>query len=196
MFEPDKEKVLKILEETEAILKGHFLLSSGLHSDTYFQCAKIFEDPESAQKICRILASLWEDKKIDLVIGPAYGGIILAYELARFLKARAIFAERVENKFTLRRGFKIHDNENVLVAEDVITTGASVKEVIELVRQSGANIIGIASIIFRGTKRKFDHELRSSLFINPPIYVPDKCPLCKNKVPVIKPGSRIFSGKA
>ncbi|HDN97761.1 MAG: orotate phosphoribosyltransferase [Candidatus Omnitrophota bacterium] len=179
----------KILEETGAILKGHFLLSSGLHSDKYFQIALVFQYPEYGEKIAFQLAKMFKDEKIDVVIGPAIGGIILSYELGRILKARSIFAERENGKMRLRRGFDILEGERVLICEDVITTGLSVGEVIEIVREKKGEIVGIGCIVERG-KAEFPYPVKSLLKLEIKNYHPSECPLCKKGIPLVKPGSR------
>lgn len=181
--------ILKILKETKAILNGHFILSSGLHSDTYFQMALVFQYPDYGEILCKELAKNFENKKIDVVVGPAIGGIIISYELARILKARSIFAEREEGKMKLRRGFKIEKGEKVLICEDVITTGGSVREIVEIVEKEGGKIKGIGCIVERG-KVEFSYPLKSLVKIEVKNYVPTECPLCKNGVPLIKPGSK------
>jgi len=181
--------ILKILKETGAILTGHFLLSSGLHSDTYFQMAIIFQYPDYGQILCENLANNFKEKKINVVIGPAIGGIIISYELARILKARSIFAEREEGKMKLRRGFKIEKGEKVLICEDVITTGGSVREIIDIVEKVKGQIEGIGCIVERG-KIEFNYPLRSLVKIEVKNYNSSECPLCKNGMPLVKPGSK------
>jgi orotate phosphoribosyltransferase len=172
-----------------AILKGHFLLSSGMHSDTYIQCAKVFENPRIAEHLCASLSRMWADEGFDVVAGPAYGGIILAYELARQLGIRSLFLERLDARFTLRRGFKISRGERVLVAEDVITTGGSVMEVIDVLSTLGAKIAGIASLVHRGDQ-DLPYPHRYLVRIRLPLYRSQDCPMCKDTIPLIKPGSR------
>jgi len=183
------ENIKKILEKTGAILKGHFLLSSGLHSDTYFQMALIFQYPEYGKAVCQQLAENFKGEKIDVVIGPAIGGIIISYQLAEILGARSIFAERENEKMKLRRGFKIEKGEKVLICEDVITTGGSVKEVVELVKKEGGEIVGIGCIVERG-ETEFDYPLKSLIKVNVENYTPENCPLCKKGLPLVKPGSK------
>jgi orotate phosphoribosyltransferase len=185
-----EKEILQILKDSGAYMQGHFLLSSGLHSDTYIQCAKLMERPELSEMLCKELASRWKDKDIDLVAGPAYGGIILSYELARELRARAIFFEREKGIFTLRRGFMLRQGERILLAEDVVTTGGSVKELIELIKPSGAEIVGITSIINRAGRNPFEFEFKSLIMILPPLYTSSECPLCKSGLLLTKPGSR------
>jgi orotate phosphoribosyltransferase len=186
----------KIFEKLQAIQKGHFVLTSGNHSDTYVQCARILERPDVTAKLCKELIKPYLNKKVDIVIGPALGGIVLSYELARLLKAKVIYLERVENQLTLRRGFTINPNKRVIVAEDVITTGGSVKEVIDVVRKYQGKVLGIISLVDRRhkkTSKLFGLTLRSIIKVNPPIYPPDKCPLCKKQIPTQKHGSRGMS---
>lgn len=185
-----QDNIIDRFKGVNAILKGHFVLSSGLHSDTYVQCAKVTEHPTLAEEVCRSLAEMWRGKKIDVVAGPAYGGIILAYELARALKSRAVFFERVDGKFSLRRGFALQSQDQVLVAEDVVTTGGSAQEVLSLVRQMGAHVVGVTSLVYRGQGNFADTEYKHLVSLTPPLYKPEECPLCKEKVPVSKPGSR------
>ncbi|MHC4607420.1 MAG: phosphoribosyltransferase family protein, partial [Planctomycetota bacterium] len=135
------------------------------------------------------LAEKWPEKP-DVVAGPAYGGIIVAYELARALGARAVFFERVDGVFQLRRGFEIAKGARVLVVEDVVTTGGSAKEVVDRVKEMGANVVGVASLIHRGAKTKFEEELRPLLRVSPPMWKPEECPLCKEGSKAVKPGSR------
>ena len=144
-----EKEILALFEKSGAFLKGQFKLSSGLHSEGYLQCALVLQDPEAAAKLAKALAKKFSKDEIDAVIGPALGGITLAYEVARQLGARGIFAEREDGAMTLRRGFSIARGEKVLVVEDVITTGGSTKEVIELVKRSGGIVVGVGAIIAR-----------------------------------------------
>ena len=134
----NKDKVMEIFRSTDGLLEGHFLLTSGLHSPQYFQCAKVLQYPQHADTLCGEIAAHFSDKKIDVVIAPAVGGIIVAQEVGRHLGARIIFAEREGKDMTLRRGFELAQGEKVLVVEDVVTTGGSVREVMDIVRQAGA----------------------------------------------------------
>ena len=135
-----KDRVIEIFKETEVLLEGHFQLTSGRHSNQYMQCAKILQYPNYAEEIAKGLAEEFKDDNIDMVVGPAMGGIIIAYELARQLKCKNLFAEREDGKMTLRRGFTIPKGTRVLVAEDVITTGGSVREVIDIVKEQGGEL--------------------------------------------------------
>lgn len=185
-------RILNIFKKLKAVQNGHFVLTSGNHSDTYVQCSRIMENPSVTTKLCKILAKPWQKTKVDLVAGPAVGGIIITYELARILKARAIFAERVNNKLTLRRGFAINPKEKVLVVEDVITTGGSAKEVINIVKKHNAKVAGVVSLVNRSGKPKapFSVKFNALLKITPPLYKPKQCPLCKAGIAISKPGSR------
>ena len=186
-----KEEVLTIFKQTGALLDGHFRLTSGLHSPQYFQCALVLQDPVQAQKLCWEIASQFMTESIDVVIAPAVGGIVVAQEVARLISARAIFAERENGVMTLRRGFSIKPDEKVLVVEDVVTTGGSIKEVIELVQSVGADLKGVGFLVDR-SQGKVDFPVRkySVLEMEVIIYEPDNCPICKQNIPVIKPGSR------
>jgi orotate phosphoribosyltransferase len=179
---------LSVLRECKAILQGHFLLASGLHSTTYFQCAKLFEQPDIAEGVLKALAAKWHDVAPQVVAGPAIGGIIPAYELARHLKARCVYLEKVDTKFVLRRGFEVKPGERVVVAEDVVTTGGSAKEAAVTLKGMGANVVGVSAIVFRGEGNPFDVNLRYILAMSPPTYKPEECPLCKSGSPVVKPG--------
>ena len=176
-------------------MEGHFLLSSGLHSPSYMQCALVLQKPRLAEKFCRALAKKLKGVKIDAVIGPALGGMIVSYEMARALKVRSLFAERVDGSFVLRRGFKFKKNEKVLVVEDVVTTGKSIYEVIDLVKDQGAQLAAVASIVDRsGGAAIFEQDLHSLLRISIRSYKPEHCPMCREgKVALTKPGSREMS---
>jgi orotate phosphoribosyltransferase len=187
----DKE-VLEIFLKTDALLNGHFLLTSGRHSNQYFQCAKILQYPEYTSQVCSILSEFFKSYEIDTVIAPAMGGIIVGYEVARQLGKKSIFTERENNIMTLRRGFSISEKEKVLVCEDVVTTGGSVFEVIEIVKKSGGEVVGVASIVDRSNgKVDFGYPFKSSLKLDVVSFTPEECTLCKeNKLPLVKPGSR------
>ncbi|HYE80601.1 MAG TPA: orotate phosphoribosyltransferase [Clostridia bacterium] len=185
------KKINDIMEKTGVLQSGHFLLTSGKHSNRYMQCAKIFQHPDISAEISKALAEKYDGYDIDIVIGPAIGGIILAYEVARQLEVRALFAERENGAMTLRRGFEIKPGSRVLVVEDVITTGGSVKEVIEVVRKVGGEVVGVASVVDRsGGKALFDVPFKSAIKIEIDTYEPEECPLCKSGSTAVKPGSR------
>ncbi len=187
-----ESEILKIFESTGALLNGHFLLTSGRHSDRYFQCAKVLQYPEYTSQVCSVLSEFFSQFEIDTVIAPAMGGIIVGYEVARQLGKRSIFTERENNIMTLRRGFSLSENEKVLVCEDVVTTGGSVFEVIEIVKSFKAKVIGVASIVDRSNgKVDFGFPFISSLKLDVISFTADECPLCKeNKIALVKPGSR------
>jgi orotate phosphoribosyltransferase len=184
--------ILKIFESEKALLHGHFLLSSGLHSPNYMQCALLLQKPWIAEKLCKALAAKLKGIKIDAVIGPALGGVIVSYEMGRALKVRSLFAERVDGTLVLRRGFTLKKNEKILVVEDVVTTGKSTNEVVEIVKGFGAKLVAVASIVDRSdTLANFEADFYSLLKINIKTFRPDACPLCRQgKLPAVKPGSR------
>ncbi|MBC7116727.1 MAG: orotate phosphoribosyltransferase [Pseudothermotoga sp.] len=183
--------MLELLREVGALLEGHFLLSSGKHSSKYIQCAKIFERPGYGEKIGKAIAEKIAAHKPDVVIGPALGGIILAYEVARHVNARAMFTEREDGRMRLRRNFNIEENERVAIVEDVTTTGKSVLEVAEVVREHGGQVCCIASIVDRSVEKlPFEVPFYSLVKLELPIFEPNDCPLCQQGVPLVKPGSR------
>ena len=188
------KKSLDILRKTNALLEGHFILSSGLHSSKYIQCAKLLSFPNLANEICRSLAKKIKKrfKAIDLILAPAMGGVIIGYEIGKLLKKETIFCERVNGKFTLRRGFQIKKGTRVLILEDVITTGKSSLECVKLIKKSKAKLIGFASIIDRSTKRtlKINQKIVSHLKINVPTFKSNKLPKNLKSIPITVPGSR------
>ena len=190
------KKSLDILRKTNALLEGHFVLSSGLHSSKYIQCAKLLSYPHLADQICKSLAKKIKNKfkNIDLILAPAMGGIIIGYEIGKILKKETIFCERVKGKFTLRRGFKINKGAKVLIIEDVITTGKSSMECVKLIKISKAKLVGFASIIDRSTKRnlKINKKIISHLKINVPTYKKNKLPNSLKLIPITRPGSRFI----
>lgn len=188
----EKARILQILEETGAWLKGHFLLSSGLHSDQYLQYALALQYPWHAEKFGMAIADKFKDKKIDCVVGPAIGGIIIAHETARALKVRCIFGEREQGKqMVLKRGFQLKPKEKILVVEDVITTGKSVKELIEVIKATGAEVIGVGALAKRShDKISFNCDTRTLIQLDIKAFKPEDCPLCKESIPIVKPGSR------
>ena len=184
---------LKILKETNALLEGHFILSSGLHSPQYVQCAQLLSRPYKAEKFCNSLAEkiVKEFKNIDLILSPAMGGIVIGYELGRILKKETIFSERVNKKFELRRGFQILKGSNVLIVEDVITTGKSCLECSELVKASEGSLLGFACLIDRSNgKSKISKKIISQVQINIPTYNERELPANLISIPATKPGSR------
>jgi orotate phosphoribosyltransferase len=182
--------VLDYLKETEALLEGHFLLSSGRHSGRYVQCAKLLQYPEKAKEVIRVTAEKI-DVEFDIVIGPAMGGIIPAYILGDILNKKNIFSERVDNKMTLRRGFEIKKGEKLLIMEDVITTGKSSLEVKRLVEEMGGEVVGFGCIVNRGLA-DFDLPIFEAVKFEFETYDSENCPLCTNGSEPIKPGSRKF----
>lgn len=185
------DEVLDIYKKTGALLTGHFLLSSGLHSEQYLQSALVLQQPDIATKLCSALAVHFRDLKVEVVIAPALGGVFVSHETARALGVRALFAERVHGELTLRRGFTIKPGERVLVVEDVITTGKSTKETIRVVQESGGSVIGAASLVDRsGGKADLGVPYRSLVTLDVPTYTPDACPMCKTGSVPVKPGSR------
>ena len=188
-MEPKEIKAL--FEEEKALLSGRFLLSSGLHSDKYFQSALILQYPELAQMLATELAKKIEESTIDIVISPALGGILMGYEMARALGKKSIFCERVDGKLLLRRGFDILQKERCLIVEDVITTGKSTNEVAEVVKACGGVVASVASLVDRsGGKVNFGVPKYSLLEIEVKSYKPEECPMCKQGLAFIKPGSR------
>ncbi|MCD6093718.1 MAG: orotate phosphoribosyltransferase [Candidatus Omnitrophica bacterium] len=187
-----EEEILQIFQRCGALLEGHFELSSGLHSNKYLQCALVLQYPKYAFLLAEALAQRFSQQKIDVVIGPALGGIIIAYEVAKFLNARALFAEREQGKMALRRGFEINEGEKVLIIEDVITTGGSVKELIDLLRERKGEVAGLGAIVDRrpqpSDKQSFQYEYLLKLRIK--TFSPSDCPLCKQNIPLVKPGSK------
>ena len=183
-----EQGIIGILKETGVMLEGHFLLTSGKHSARYMQCAQLFQYPKHSRALCELLARRFEN--VDLVIGPAMGGIIMAYEVASLLNARNVFTERQDGAMVLRRGFEIQKGERVLICEDVVTTGGSVKEVVEIARQAGGDVLGVCSIIDRsGGKAEFGCRFESVAKLEIETWEESECPLCKHSKP-IKPGSR------
>ncbi len=186
-----ENEILEIFKKTEALLEGHFLLTSGRHSNIYFQCAKVLQYPEYTEKICANISEHFKDFKIDTVISPAIGGIIVGQEVARQLNKRSIFAEREDKTLSLRRGFSLEPGEKVLICEDVITTGGSIFEVIEIVKNSGAEVAGVGSIVDRSNgKVNFGFPQISAIKMEVVSSSSDECELCKKGIPAIKPGSR------
>lgn len=187
-----RERVIEILEKTQALKKGHFLLTSGRHSDQYMQCAQVLQHPKYTEEICKALAGEFKNDQVDMVIGPATGGIIMAYEMARQLGRPTMFSERQEGQMVLRRGFFIPRGARVLVAEDVITTGGSVREVIDLVEEAQGQVVGIAVLVDRSNgKIDFGKKLVAALSLEVVSYEEAQCPICKDgNIPLVKPGSR------
>jgi len=186
-----EQDVMSLFEERRALLKGHFKLSSGLHSGRYLQSALVLQYPDVAERLARELAARFKSEKIDFVIGPALGGVVFSYEMARVFNARSLFTERENGAMILRRGFTIASGERCLAVEDVVTTGGSLKEVIALAKNSGATVIGAASLVDRsGGTADFGVPFAALATVTVETYPQDACPLCKEGLPVTKPGSR------
>ena len=191
----DCQKVISIFKDSGALLEGHFQLTSGLHSNQYFQCAKVLQFPGYTTLLCTEIAHHFENARIDVVIAPAMGGIVVGQEVGRLLDARTMFTERKDGAMQLRRGFEIRRGERVLVCEDVVTTGGSVYEVIRIVKEMEGVVVGVGCIVDRSDgKVKFalaDGGIQHSVLqMNVVTFKPDECPLCKQGLPVEKPGSR------
>jgi orotate phosphoribosyltransferase len=182
----------EILKACGALLEGHFLLTSGRHSDKYVQCAKVFQHPAYTEALSEKLAAQFEGERIDVVVGPAMGGMILAYELARKLGARSLFTERVDGAMVLRRGFAIEKGERVIVAEDVITTGGTVRELLDIVRATDGELAGVCVLVDRSMGAiDFGTKLSAAYVADVKSWDPSECPLCKAGAPqAYKPGSR------
>ena len=187
---------LAVLKRTNALLEGHFILSSGLHSTKYIQCAKLLSHPYLSNKLCLSLSKKIKKnfKKIDIILSPAMGGIIIGYEIGKLLKKESIFCERVNKKFKLRRGFNIKSKSNVLIVEDVITTGKSSLECVKLIKKAKAKLVGYACIIDRSDdkKIKIKKKIVSQIKLNVPTYKSSQLPNFLNRIPVTKPGSRFI----
>ena len=190
------KKSLNILKKTNALLEGHFVLSSGLHSSKYIQCAKLLSFPDLSNEICLSLANKVKKnfKKIDIILSPAMGGIIIGYEIGRLLRKETIFCERVNGKFKLRRGFHIKRNSRVLIVEDVITTGKSSLECANLIKKAKAKLVGFVSIIDRSNKKflRIKKKIISQIKINVPSYKKKDLPNDLKSIPITKPGSRFL----
>ncbi|WP_441561462.1 orotate phosphoribosyltransferase [Colibacter massiliensis] len=175
-------EVRALLVETEAVLEGHFLLTSGLHSPLYVEKFNVLQHPEYTEKLCRELAERFKNKRVQTVMGPMTGGILLAHEVGKALGTRAIFTEREKGKMTLRRGFRIEPGERVLIVEDIVTTGGSVKEVVDVVKAAGGDIVGVGLLVDRsGGKAEFgvpQKDIQALLHLTVPTYEPAACPLC------------------
>ena len=190
-----KTEILSLFKQAHALLEGHFQLSSGLHSPHYFQCAKVLQYPQHAEQLCGEIAVHFRGQAIDAVVAPALGGIVVGQEVGRQLGVRTMFTERKDRTMQLRRGFEMKIGEKILVCEDVITTGGSVNEVIDIVKGAGSTVVGVGAIVDRsGGKAKLE-KLFSTITMDVVTYNPNDCPLCKQGIPVEKPGSRNSSMK-
>jgi len=187
----DISDILRIFEKTGALLKGHFLLTSGLHSNIYFQCAKVLQHPAYTEQLCTQIVNNFKNTEIDTVISPAIGGIVVGQEVGRQLNKKTVFAERAQGKMTLRRGFSLEKDEKVLVCEDVVTTGGSVIEVIDLVKGYGGKVVGIGLIVDRSNgKVKFKAPQFSCMQLKAETFKPENCAMCNSGDRPVKPGSR------
>lgn len=186
-----RDQVLEIFRETNALLEGHFQLTSGLHSPQYFQCARVLQYPKYLHLLAGEIAKHFEYSEIEVVVSPAIGGIVVGTEVGRMLHARTMFAERKDGQMALRRGFELRPGERTLIVEDVVTTGGSVFEVEALVQQSRATLAGVGYIVDRSNgKIKFNAKHFSVLQLDVVTYEAAQCPLCKDGIELIKPGSR------
>jgi orotate phosphoribosyltransferase len=186
-----RDELLDLFRRSGALLEGHFRLTSGLHSSGYLQCALVLQHPQHAEALGRAIGDRTRSMRPTLVLSPALGGVVIGHEVGRALGVRALFAERQDGALTLRRGFVIAENDRVLVVEDVLTTGGSTRETMQVAKASGAQVVGAASIVNRSAgPPDVDVPFASLLDIALPIYEPDSCPLCAQGLPVIKPGSR------
>lgn len=186
-----REQVLDVFRETKALLEGHFQLTSGLHSNQYFQCAKVLQYPKYLHLLCGEIAKHFEYAEIEVVISPAIGGVVVGTEVGRMLQARTVFAERKDGKMELRRGFELRPGERVLAVEDVVTTGGSLFEIIDLIKKADARLAGVGYIVDRSNGRvSFEAKHFSVLQMDVVAHKPDECPMCKQGIPVTKPGSR------
>jgi orotate phosphoribosyltransferase len=191
-----EDEILKIFREYSALLEGHFILSSGLHSDRYIQCALVLQHPRVAEQLCVELGPKLGELGAKTVVAPALGGVIVAHEVARALGLRALFTERQEGKMTLRRGFHLEQGEPVLVVEDVITTGKSTRETADCVEDAGGKVLGIGALVDRsGGKVEFDVPKAALVTLDVKTWDPDDCPLCRAGKPAVKPGSRPGTSK-
>lgn len=182
-------EVLELLEETEGVLHGHFCLTSGLHSDIYFQCAKLYQYPDIVEKIAKKLAETLKEVEFDTIVAPAIGALIIGYETAKQSGKRNLFVERKDGVMQLRRGYQLSKGEKIVIIEDVITTAKTIKETIEATKEYGVEVAAVGCIVDR-TCGKTGLNIKSLMQIEPVTYEPENCPLCKQGLPLVKPGSR------
>ena len=188
---PSRDELLDLFRRSGALLEGHFRLSSGLHSPGYLQCALVLQHPRHAEALGRAIADRTRELRPSLVLSPALGGVVIGHEVGRALGVRAIFAERQDGALALRRGFVISETDRVLVIEDVLTTGGSTRETMQVAKAAGGQIVGAASVVDRsGGTVRFDVPFVALLEIALPTHEPSQCPLCAKGLPVVKPGSR------
>ncbi len=183
-------EVLNLLEQAEGVLHGHFCLTSGLHSDIYFQCAKLYQYPEITSELGKRLAEKLSDIEFDTIVAPAIGAVIIGYETAKNAKKRNLFVERKDGVMQLRRGYTLKKGEKVVIIEDVITTARTIKETMEAIKEYEPEVVAVGCIVDR-TKGKTEYNIKSLLQIDPVVYDPNDCPLCKEGIELVKPGSRI-----
>lgn len=187
----DDKFVLDILKETGALLEGHFLLSSGRHSERYCQCARLLQYPDKAELVLKKVSDKLKNIDFDIIVGPAMGGVVVAYELARQMGKPGIFSERTDGIMSLRRGFSIEKGQKVVISEDVITTGKSSMEVVELIQSMGGEVVAFACIVDRrGENVSLNYPVYSAVKLQIDSFAEDECPLCRANIPYIKPGSR------
>jgi orotate phosphoribosyltransferase len=187
------EDVLKILESAEGVLHGHFCLTSGLHSNIYFQCAKLYQYPEIVEKLGKMLAEKLKDVEFDTIVAPAIGAVIIGYETAKQAGKRNLFVERKDGEMQLRRGYTLKKGEKVVIIEDVITTARTIKETQAAIKDFGCEVVAVGCIVDR-TQGQTEYNIKSLLQISPVLYEPDNCPLCRENIPIEKPGSRTTAG--
>ena len=188
-------EVLELLEKAQGILHGHFCLTSGLHSDIYFQCAKLYQYPDITEKIGKMLAEKLSEIEFDTIVSPAIGAVIIGYETAKNAKKRNLFVERKDGTMQLRRGYTLKKGEKVVIIEDVITTARTIKETMEAIKEFEPEVVAVGCIVDR-TKGKTEYNIKSLIQIDPVVYDPNDCPLCKEGIPLVKPGSREEKAKA
>lgn len=188
----NKEQAIEIFTHSGALMQGHFCLTSGRHSNQYMQCAQVLQYPQYTQQLCRHLAEKFKNDQVEVVVGPAMGGIIVSYEVARQLEVPGIFCERKDGEMLLRRGFEIKSGQRVLVVEDVVTTGGSVHEVIKIVRDAGGIVVGVGVLVDRSNGTvNFGVRAEAVLTMDIKSWQAEQCPICEEgKIPVVKPGSR------
>jgi len=188
-----QERVIEIFKTTGVLQEGHFKLSSGLHSNQYLQCAQVLQYPVYAQELAEGLADKFKDVEIDVVVGPAMGGVTLAYAVGLALEKKTIFTERENGKMTLRRGFRLNEGDKVLVVDDVLTTGKSINEVIEVLNETGAELVAVGTLVDRRSKEiNFEVPTESMLAVDVKAYDPKECPMCQEELEITKPGSRFL----
>ncbi len=189
------EDVLKLLEEAEGVLHGHFCLTSGLHSNIYFQCAKLYQYPNLVEKLGKMLAEQLKDIEFDTIVAPAIGAVIIGYETAKQAGKRNLFVERKDGEMQLRRGYALKKRERVVIIEDVITTARTIKETQAAIKDFGCEVVAVGCIVDR-TQGQTEYNIKSLLQISPVLYDPNDCPLCRENIPIEKPGSRTTGVKA